>query len=212
MNRVKIKLQSIQQQPISIKSDGIKITRNDFNTIKNLKIKLTDIKMRCIRKNGIGSLSTGSFVNLKDHLILNICELMGNDMEIFFNLNKVFKTLFLNILKRISKKICENLIIYKEIFSFEQASVTIQKNKENNQSKYLIKIGFRMKFNLKIKAKISKSIKSYDKCYFFGHIYKFTDGKNDLYQTFYKFEIKSPMVNSLVWIMKEESNVLMFLI
>ncbi len=134
MNRVKIKLQSIKQQPISIKSEGIKITRNDFNTIKNLKNKLTDIKMRFIRKNGIGSLNTVSFVNLKDHLILNICEFMGNDMEIFFNLNKEFKTLFLNILKRILKKICENLIIYKEIFSLEQALVTIEKNKENDKS------------------------------------------------------------------------------
>ncbi len=134
MNRVKIKLQSIKQQPISIKSEGIKITRNDFNTIKNLKNKLTDIKMRFIRKNGIGSLNTVSFVNLKDHLILNICEFMGNDMEILFNLNKEFKTLFLNILKRILKKICENLIIYKEIFSLEQALVTIEKNKENDKS------------------------------------------------------------------------------
>jgi len=134
MNRVKIKLQSIKQQPISIKSEGIKITRNDFNTIKNLKNKLTDIKMRFIRKNGIGSLNTVSFVNLKDHLILNICEFMGNDMEIFFNLNKEFKTLFLNILKRILKKICENLIIYKEIFCLEQALVTIEKNKENDKS------------------------------------------------------------------------------
>jgi len=64
-----------------------------------------------------------------------------------------------------------------------------------------------MKFNLKIKAKISKLIKSYDKCFYFGYIYKFSDGKIDLYQTFYKFEIKPPMVNSLIWIMKEESNV-----
>lgn len=67
-----------------------------------------------------------------------------------------------------------------------------------------------MKFNLKIKARINISHNLYDKCFYFGYIYKFFDRKIDLYQTIYKFEIKAPNSSSLMWIMKEETNVKKF--
>ena len=131
---MKIKLNLNKDHAIDKKRNEIKISRIDFNTIKHLKNKITDFKMRLIQKKNVYSINPSTFINLKDHLILKICEYMGNDLEIFFGLNKEFKLFFKNILKTTMRKLCDNLIIYKEIFRVENVSMTIEKTKENNES------------------------------------------------------------------------------
>ena len=65
-----------------------------------------------------------------------------------------------------------------------------------------------MKFNLIIKATLINVKNYYDKCLNFGYFYKFLDTKVDLYQTSFKLDVIKSKVKSIIWIMKEESNVL----
>ena len=84
-------------------------------------------------------LNASKFNNLKQNTVLNICEFMGNDFEIFFNLNRKIKKQFLNILLEKSKNILDQFIIYKEILIKNNCLFTITKKlDQNSKSKFFL--------------------------------------------------------------------------